>query len=168
MQVLAFASGSEVIAAQGQTLGPGGWLQIDQARIDAFARASNDHQWIHVDPERASAGPFGCTIAHGFLSLSLVAPILGQLLRFEHLALSLNYGCNKVRFPAPVPVGSRLRGSGELLHAERISTQPDTVQAVIRVTLEIEGHSKPACVAESITRWTFDPQIAGPGGIAGA
>jgi acyl dehydratase len=167
LEVLTFVSGQDVIAAQGREIGPSHWLLIDQARIDAFARATNDHQWIHVDPVRALAGPFGTTIAHGFLSLSLVAPILGQLLRFENLAMSLNYGCEKVRFPSPVPVGSQVRGRGVVVRAERISESPDTVQAVIRVAVELASHPKPACVAESVSRWYFDPAVRGSGGIAG-
>jgi len=164
---LIFRSGADVLAALGQRLGPGEWLTVDQGRINAFARATDDFQWIHVDATRAASGPFGSTIAHGFLSLSLVAPMLGALLRFEHLAMSLNYGCEKVRFPAPVPVGSRLRASAELIKAERIAADPDTVQATFRVIIEIGGAVKPACVADSVSRWYFDPGIKGQGGIAG-
>jgi len=162
-----FRSGAEVLASVGQSLGPGHWLTIDQARVDAFARATDDFQWIHVDAQKAASGPFGTTIAHGFLSLALVAPMLGALLSFEKLAMSLNYGCEKVRFPAPVPVGSRLRAHAELIKADRIADQPDTVQATFRVTLEIEGASKPACVADSVRRWYFDPRLRTSGGIAG-
>jgi len=164
---LIFRSGADVLAAVGQKLGPGEWLTVDQARINAFATATNDFQWIHVDAAQAAGGPFGCTIAHGFLSLSLVAPLLGALLNFEHLAMSLNYGCEKVRFPAPVRVDSRLRANAEVLKVDRIADTPDTVQATIRVSIEIEGAKKPACVADSVTRWYFDPSIQGGGGIAG-
>lgn len=165
---LFFRSGADVLTSVGQKLGPGDWLLIDQARINAFAQASEDFQWIHVDPDRAAHGPFGKTIAHGFLSLSLVAPLLGALLRFEYLAMSLNYGCEKVRFPAPVPVDTRLRAYGEVIKAERIAHAPDTVQATIRVTIEIEKGTKPACVADSVSRFYFDPSIKGSGGIAGS
>jgi acyl dehydratase len=164
---LSFASGADVLASVGHRLGPGDWLCVDQQRIDAFAKATSDFQWIHVDAERAASGPFGSTIAHGFLSLSMVAPLLGALLRFQHLAMSLNYGCEKVRFPAPVPVNARLRAHGEVISAQRIADSPDTVQATIRVTVEIEGTAKPACVADSVSRWYFDPASTNNGGIAG-
>jgi len=166
-QMLQFASGADVLASIGKELGPGEWLCMDQERINAFAKATSDFQWIHVDAEKAAKGPFGTTIAHGFLSLSLVAPLLGALLRFEHLAMSLNYGCEKVRFPAPVPVNARLRAQGEVVKVERIAEVPDTVQATIRVSIEIEGGTKPACVAESVSRWYFDPALNNSAGIAG-
>lgn len=164
---LRVTSGDDVLASVGQKLGPGDWLCVDQERIDAFAKATSDFQWIHVDAKRAASGPFGTTIAHGFLSLSLVAPLLGALLRFEHLAMSLNYGCEKVRFPAPVAVNARLRAHGEVISALRIADCPDTVQATIRVSIEIEGMAKPACVADSVSRWYFDPALKNTGGIAG-
>ena len=154
---------AELESRIGSEIAVGDWITVAQEQIDLFATATGDHQWIHIDVERAAAeSPFGGTIAHGFLSLSLVAPILGQLLRFEHLAMSLNYGCEKVRFPSPVPAGSQVRGRGVVVRAERISEIPDTVQAVIRVSVEIASHAKPACVAESVSRWYFDPlQSAG-------
>ncbi|MBT2384108.1 MaoC family dehydratase, partial [Streptomyces sp. ISL-11] len=104
-----FTSPEELRAAVGEELGPGDWLEVDQKRIDLFAEATGDHQWIHVDAERAAAGPFGTTIAHGYLTLSLLAALVPPLMRAEGARMGINYGLNKVRFPAPVPAGSRLR-----------------------------------------------------------
>lgn len=133
----------------GQVLGTSPWIEVDQARIDAFAQATGDLQWIHVDPVRAAAGPFGATVAHGFLTLSLL-PLMGmQAFGIEGARMSVNYGLNKVRFPAPVPVGSRLRGRFELAACEPID---GGWQIVLRVTMEREGSDKPVCVAESISR----------------
>lgn len=146
-----FASPAALRDAIGQAFGPSDWLTIDQARIDKFADATNDHQWIHVDTERALKGPFGATIAHGYLTLSLVAPLLGQLFHVEHVAMAINYGLEKVRFPAAVRSGSRVRGHGVLVSAEEVGTAG--IQAVIRVTIEIEGSEKPACVADAIVRF---------------
>ncbi|MFT3791204.1 MAG: MaoC family dehydratase [Rudaea sp.] len=139
-------------AAPGTTLGTSPWLEIEQTRIDRFADATDDHQWIHVDPARARSGPFGATIAHGFLTLALVARFLPQILdvRFR---FGTNYGCERVRFPAAVKAGSRVRGRGELIGAEL--ARDGSVQATIRVTVEIEGEAKPACVADVISRYYF-------------
>ena len=137
-------------ASVGEHLGCSDWLQIDQPRIDLFADATGDHQWIHVDPEKAKDGPFGATIAHGYLSLSLVNLFLPQIMEVKNIAMGVNYGCEKVRFPSPLPVGSRVRGSGELLSATDVK---GSVQAVVRVTVEIEGSDRPACVAETISRF---------------
>ncbi len=107
-----FTSAPELRAAVGQELGVSDWLEVDQKRIDLFADATGDHQWIHVDPERAAEGPFGSTIAHGYLTLSLLPALVPQILRVEGVRMGVNYGTDKVRFPAPVPVGSRLRAPG--------------------------------------------------------
>lgn len=146
-----FATPAALKQAVGQNLGPSDWLLVDQARIDKFAEATGDFQWIHVNPERARTGPFGATIAHGYLTLSLVAPFLGQLLEVQHVAMALNYGLEKVRFPAAVRSGSRVRGHGTLISAEEVGSSG--IQAVIRVTIEIEGDDKPACVADAIVRF---------------
>ncbi len=139
-----------LLEAVGQTLAPTEWLEVEQERINQFADATGDHQWIHVDPERAKDGPFGATIAHGYLSLSLANYFLPQLMQVEQVSMGVNYGCEKVRFPAPVPVGSRLRGSGEIVSAEPVK---GGVQVVVRVTVEIEGSERPACVVDTISRF---------------
>ena len=138
-------------AAVGQELGASDWLEIDQERIDLFADATGDHQWIHVDPDRAAVGPFGKTIAHGYLTLSLVNLFLPQILEVRGISMGVNYGCDKVRFPAPVPVGSRIRGVGQLVAAEEV--KGGAVQATVRVTVEIEGSERPACVVDTISRF---------------
>ena len=147
-----FGSAKEILAAVGKALGTSDWLRIEQDRIDRFADATDDHQWIHVDPERAAEGPFGAPIAHGFLTLSLVNAFLPQLIRVPSASMGINYGCNTVRFPAPVTVGSRIRGSGELVEATEVA---GGVQVVVRVVVEIEGGDKPACVADTVSRFLF-------------
>jgi acyl dehydratase len=137
--------------AVGKQLGKSDWLEIDQQRIDQFAEATGDQQWIHVDPERARHGPFGKTIAHGYLTLSLVSLFLSQIVEVRGVSMGVNYGTDRVRFTAPVPVGSRVRGSGELIEAEEV--KGGAVQAKIRVTVEIEGHERPACVVDTISRF---------------
>ncbi|MFC6634336.1 MaoC family dehydratase [Microbulbifer taiwanensis] len=136
--------------AIGQRLGETDWLEIDQNRINLFAEATGDHQWIHVDPARAASGPFGCTIAHGYLTLSLVNLFLPQIIEVRGISMGVNYGCDKVRFPSPVNVNSRVRGVGELLQVENVK---GGVQATIRVTVEIENSDRPACVVETISRY---------------
>lgn len=153
MSAIVFESPEAILAAVGQALGQSGWLAITQARIDKFAEATDDHQWIHVDPARAKDGPFGATIAHGYLTLSLMAKFLPQVVEVRGMKMGVNYGTDKVRFPAPVRAGRRLRARGELVAAER--TKDGAVQATIRVTVEIEGESKPACVADTISRYYF-------------
>lgn len=148
-----FTSAEEVIAAVGKPLGLTEWLHIDQERVNRFADATGDHQWIHVDPERAKAGPFGSCIAHGYLTLSLAGSLFLSQLVDVKMRMGVNYGCDRVRFPAAVPVGSRIRGRGEMLRAELCD---GGVQATIRVTVEIEGHERPACVADTISRYYFD------------
>lgn len=147
-----FASADELRAAVGEPLGHSEWLEIDQKRIDLFAEATGDHQWIHVDPERAAAGPFGRTIAHGYLTLSLLPVFVPQVLRIEGMKMGVNYGTNKVRFPAPVPVGSRLRAGAVLTE---VTEAGGGVQVTALVTVEREGGEKPVCVAESVSRYYF-------------
>ncbi|WP_030907790.1 MaoC family dehydratase [Streptomyces sp. NRRL F-5126] len=148
-----FTSVEELRAGIGEQLGYSEWVEVDQKRIDLFAEATGDHQWIHVDPERAAAGPFGTTIAHGYLTLSLLPMLLPQVLRVENVRMGINYGTNKVRFPSPVPVGSRLRATGVL--ADVAEASGGAVQVTARVTVEREGGEKPACVAESVSRYYF-------------
>jgi acyl dehydratase len=142
-----FDSLQELAQAQGELLGVSDWHEITQDQIDLFADATGDHQWIHVDPQRAEHGPFGTTIAHGFLTLSLVPKLAWEVYSVQNLAMGVNYGCNKVRFPAPVPVGSRVRGEVELVSVTQVSSG---TQVTTRVTVAIEGSEKPACVAETV------------------
>lgn len=150
MEPKVFESLDAVKGAVGTELGPSDWLEITQERINLFADATDDHQWIHVDPERAAAGPFGTTIAHGFLTLSLVSHLMPQVIRVNGISMGINYGANKVRFPSPVPVGSRIRARGVL---QSVDDLPGGLQVTILVTIEIEGREKPACVVESVSRY---------------
>ncbi len=134
----------------GQHLGHSDWHLVDQAQVDLFADATGDHQWIHVDPDRAKSGPFGGTIAHGYLTLSLAPVLLGEVLHVDGISLGVNYGCNKVRFPSPVPVGSRLRLGATLVSVEEVA---GGVQVVLDLVLETEGSSKPSCVAQVVYRY---------------
>ncbi len=142
-----FETFDEVAAASGEELGTSDWLTIDQERVDAFADATGDHQWIHVDVERAKGGPFGGTIAHGYLTLSLVPFFGAQIFRLETPGAKLNYGVNKVRFPNPLKVGSRVRCTASF---GEVADLPAGKQLVIRYVVEIEGEDKPACVAETV------------------
>ncbi len=142
-----FASVDEFAAATGTELGTSEWIELSQERIDAFAEATLDRQWIHTDPARAADGPFGSTIAHGYLTLSLIPHLLDQIFRVEHLAALVNYGAERLRFPSPVPVGSRVRAHMSLTEAVPISLG---TRATIAVTVEREGHDKPALVAELV------------------
>ncbi|MFD8390077.1 MaoC family dehydratase [Streptomyces sp. NPDC059680] len=145
-----FTSPDELKSAVGEQLGYTDWLEVDQKRIDLFAEATGDHQWIHVDPEKAATGPFGTTIAHGYLTLSLL-PLFGpQLIRVEGATMGVNYGTNKVRFPSPVPVGSRLRATGRITGVEDVT---GGVQVAVAFTVEREGGDKPVCVAESVSQY---------------
>ncbi|MER5945928.1 MaoC family dehydratase [Streptomyces sp. NPDC001904] len=145
-----FKDVDELKGAVGEQLGHSDWVEIEQGRIDRFAEATGDHQWIHVDPERAKAGPFGTTIAHGYLTLSLL-PLFGpQLIAVEGVKMGVNYGTNKVRFPAPVPVGSRLRATGRITSVEDVA---GGVQVSVAFTVERDGGDKPVCVAESVSRY---------------
>jgi acyl dehydratase len=145
-----FASPDELPGAVGRHLGYSDWLEITQERVNLFAEATGDHQWIHVDPVRAAAGPFGGTIAHGYLTLALSNYLMPQILEVRGISMGINYGTNKVRFPGPVPVGSKIRAGAELVAADPI---PGGVQATIRITIEMEGGEKPACVIESVSRF---------------
>ncbi|GAA2128512.1 MaoC family dehydratase [Nocardioides bigeumensis] len=142
-----FHSLDEVSAAADSEIGTSDWITVDQARISAFAEATNDHQWIHVDEERAAAGPFGGTIAHGFLTLSLLPFFASQVFAFETTGARLNYGLEKVRFPAPVPVGSRLRSH---VRFGEVTDLPSGKQLIVHHTVELEGSAKPACVAAHV------------------
>ena len=144
------ATVDELRGAVGEQLGYTDWVEIEQKRIDLFAEATGDHQWIHIDPEKAAAGPFGTTIAHGYLTLSLL-PLFGpQLISVEGVRMGVNYGTNKVRFPAPVPVGSRLRATAKITGVEDVT---GGVQVSVAFTVEREGGDKPVCVAESVSRY---------------
>ena len=144
-----FATLAEFGALLGQTVATSDWITVTQERIDEFARATGDLQWIHVDPVRAAAGPFGSTIAHGFLTLSLLPVMAESAIELRDVRMGVNYGLNKVRFPAPVPVGSRLRGHFKLSAFEPIE---GGAQITMEVTMEREGSAKPVCVAESLSR----------------
>jgi acyl dehydratase len=133
-----------------QDLGHTDWLEIDQNRVNLFADATDDHQWIHVDPERAAEGPFGGTIAHGYLTLALLIPLMTELLDVQGVRMSINYGLDKVRFPAPVPVGAKIRLKGTVASVDDVPG--DGVQVTIDFTIEIEGSEKPACVARGVYR----------------
>ncbi len=141
-----------VKAMAGQDWGTSDWVEITQDRIDKFADATDDHQWIHVDPERARSGPFGTTIAHGFLTLSLIPSLAGSLTKIEGIRMGINYGLNRVRFPSPVKVGSRIRAQSKNLSVEDVD---GGVQVINQVTIEVEGQDKPACVAETVSRFYF-------------
>lgn len=134
----------------GHELGASEWLEIDQPRIDTFADATDDHQWIHVDPQRAKDGPFGTTIAHGYLTLSLLIPMWTQILDIRQVSSKVNYGLGKVRFPAPVPVGSKIRANATLAALEDI---PGGAQLTVDAVVEREGGDKPVCVAQLILRF---------------
>ncbi len=140
---------SDLADRVGQHLATGDWVLVDQQRIDLFAQATGDHQWIHVDPVRAAAGPFGTTVAHGFLTLSLLPELAEKALHVADVKMGINYGLNKVRFPSPVPSGSRLRAQITLLSFEPIA---GGAQVVMQVTIEREGSIKPVCVAETVSR----------------
>lgn len=146
-----FATVDDLPAAVGRHLGYSDWMEITQERVNQFADATGDHQWIHIDPERAAAeSPYGATIAHGYLTLSLTNMFLPSLITVEQISMGINYGVNKVRFPAPVPVGSKVRVGAELTSVDEVT---GGMQAVITITVEVEGSPKPACVVESLTRY---------------
>jgi acyl dehydratase len=139
----------DLVDKVGEPLGESGWLDITQERINTFADATDDHQWIHVDPERAAEGPFGGPIAHGYLTLSLIVPLLTDMLQVEGVSMALNYGLNKVRFPTPVPVGSKVRLKASLAGVEEVA---GGVQVLIDCLVEIDGGTKPACAAQAVYR----------------
>ena len=149
-----FSSAAQLLDAQGQDLGRTDWLELTQERINLFAEATGDHQWIHVDPERAASGPFGACIAHGYLTLALANLFMPQLMQFANLAMGVNYGSDRLRFPAVVNVGSRVRGHGQIIQVEALGA---AVQAVVRISVEIEGSERPGCVVDTISRYTFNP-----------
>ena len=144
-----FAKLQELQALVGQEVGVSEWLTVDQARIDLFADATGDHQWIHVDPARAASGPFGATVAHGFLTLSLLPIFSATAFTVDDVRMGINYGLDRVRFPSPVRVGSQLRGRFVLKSFEPLE---GGAQMTVEVTMEIQGGSKPACVALSVSR----------------
>ncbi|MCX4642400.1 MULTISPECIES: MaoC family dehydratase [unclassified Streptomyces] len=141
---------AELKKLAGSDLGTSEWIDVTQERIGTFADATGDHQWIHTDPERAKEGPFGAPIAHGYLTLSLFIPMFTELLDVEGVTTKVNYGLNKVRFPAPVPAGSRIRLAARLAGVEDV---PGGVQITVDGTVEIEGAAKPACVLQSVSRF---------------
>ena len=144
-----FTGVDELRGAVGTRIGTSDWLTVEQDRIDVFADATGDHQWIHVDPERAKDGPFGTTIAHGFLTLSLLPLLVGQAYKIENVKMGVNYGLNKVRFTSPVAVGSKVRADVELVDVTDVT---GGVQLATKITIEIEGSERPALVAEWLTR----------------
>ena len=150
-----FATLGEIQSSLGQTLAVSDWVQITQAQVQLFADATGDQQWIHTDPVRAASGPFGTAVAHGFLTLSLIPAMFATAMDVPNTKLGVNYGLNKVRFTAPVPVGSRVRGHFKLLAFEPLTPAPDTLegaQMTWEATIELEGQTRPVCVAESLVR----------------
>lgn len=145
------SSVAELEALVGKHVGYSEWLEITQQRVDTFADATDDHQWIHIDAERAAAGPFGTTIAHGFLTLSLIIPMWSEILHFDGVRLGINYGLNKVRFPSPVPVGSRIRTGATLISVETVAD--GSAQIVVDFVVEREGAEKPCCIAQGVYRF---------------
>ena len=150
MSARIFETPADLIGSAGETLGPSAWVTIEQDRIDKFAEATDDHQWIHVDPVKAKDGPFGATIAHGYLTMSLVNRFLPELIEVQGASMGINVGTDKLRFLTPVKVGSRIRGVGEIVSAEEAK---GGFQVVVRVTVEIDGEAKPACVVDTISRF---------------
>ena len=148
-----FHGREELVASLGRELGPGEWLEIGQERIDGFADVTGDHQWIHVDADRSATGPYGATVAHGFLTLSLLPLLLDGLRRVEGTRMGLNYGLERVRFPNVVRSGTRVRARSTLVDATDVGD--NGLQLVTRVTVEVEGETKPACVADLVTRAYF-------------
>ena len=146
-----FETPSDLLGQEGRDLGRTDWVRIEQDRIDRFAEATDDRQWIHVDAARAKDGPFGATIAHGFLTLSLANRFLPELIEVRGFTHGVNVGSDRLRFLAPVRVGSRLRGAGQIVSAEVV--KDGAVQSVVRITIELEGSDKPACVVDTISRY---------------
>lgn len=140
----------DLLGFVGQTLGVSGWREVTQPEVDMFAKATGDEQWIHVDVERARTGPFGGTIAHGYMTLALIAPLLDEVLTVRNLGMGVNYGLNKARFPAPVLVGSRVRLTADVVSADQLT---GGVQILASITIERDGGDKPVCVAEAVLRY---------------
>jgi acyl dehydratase len=151
--MIVFESADALLAAVGRDLGVTEWMTVTQERVNTFADATDDHQWIHVDPIKAKDGPFGACVAHGYLTLSLAARFMPQLIEVRNMKMGVNYGCDKVRFPAPVRVGARIRGRGELVAVGR--AKDGGLQSTLRLTVEIENEAKPACVVDTISRYYF-------------
>lgn len=150
MSLTTFDTPDALMGKEGTLVGPSDWMEMTQDRINTFADATDDHQWIHVDPERAKSGPFGATIAHGYLTLSLAAKFMPEIIEVKGMSMGINYGSDRLRFLAPVKVGSRLRGQGEFLEIKEV---PGGYQSTLRVTIEIDGEDKPACVVDTISRY---------------
>jgi acyl dehydratase len=146
-----FESVDELVAAKGEELGSSEWVTISQDEVNLFADATGDHQWIHVDAEKAAKGPFGTTIVHGFMTLALLPRLMHQIFAVNGIKMGINYGLNKVRFPSPVPVGSKVRATSTLTDTQDVGQ--GTVQVTVTTAIEIDGAAKPACVAESILRY---------------
>ena len=148
MTAIIFESPHDLKSAGGQHLGYSPWMTMEQDRVDKFADATNDHQWIHVDVERAKTGPFGATIAHGYLTLSLVSSFMPQIFEVRGFKFAVNYGTNKVRFPNAVKVGAKIRGGAEVVSVEEAK---GGILSVVRVTVEIDGEERPGCIAETVS-----------------
>ena len=146
-----FKTPHELKDCVGEDLGATDWLEITQDRINTFADATGDHQWIHVDVEKAKQGPFGAPIAHGYLTASLANLFLPQLMEVQGTSMGVNYGCDKIRFPSPVPVDSRIRGKGAITTVEE--TKDGGIQVKVTITIEIEANDRPACIIETISRF---------------
>ncbi|HEX7322086.1 MAG TPA: MaoC family dehydratase [Mycobacterium sp.] len=146
-----FNSIDELAASQGKPIGKSDWVTITQEAVNLFADATGDHQWIHVDPDRAAKGPFGTTIAHGYMTLSLLPSLMHQIYTVGGIKMGINYGLNKVRFPAPVPVGSKVRAETAVVDVQDLGD--GAYQLTMATTVEVEGSAKPACVAESVVRY---------------
>ena len=146
-----FGSVEELVGLKGQPIGFSEWVTVTQEAVNLFADATGDHQWIHVDPERAAQGPFGTTIAHGYLTLSLLPRLMHTIYRVDGLKMAVNYGLNKVRFPSPVPVGSRVRAQTGVVDVTNLGD--GAYQVTLSTTVEVDGAAKPACVAESVVRY---------------
>ena len=145
-----FESAGELMGKEGLEVGPSDWMEITQERINMFAEATGDHQWIHVDEEKAKMSPFGSTIAHGYLTLSLAAKLMPEIIEVKGLKMGINYGTEKTRFITPVKSGANVRGRGEFVEIKEV---PGGYQSTMRVTIEIEGEEKPACVVDTISRY---------------
>lgn len=143
----------ELLGMAGRQLGNTSWFEVTQQRVEEFAAATNDHQWIHVDPERAARSPLGGTIAHGYFTLSLAAPFLGELLEVHGVGMALNYGLNRVRFPAPLRVGSRVRAGGEIV---AVRQRGEAVEVTLGLSYETEGSATPPCIAEVVVLYRPD------------
>jgi len=152
------SSPAHLPALEGRDLGVSGWMRITQAEVDAFAELTGDRQWIHVDPERARDGPYGGTVAHGYYTLALANRFLPEILEVQGFTAGVNYGCERVRFPAPARVGARIRGAAKLLVAD--ASQAGVVKSTVRITVEIEGEARPACVVDTISLYYLPGESA--------